>query len=173
MNSPQLEIQLATHAKNIPSPDDFQTWANATLKNHSHPVSLCIRIVGPAEMQALNKQYRQTDKPTNVLSFHYEEDSSDEAAFLPRQQFSTGTADDEEFPLLGDIAICADVVAHEAQSQAKEENAHWAHLTIHGILHLLGYDHQTTAEADAMEALEIKLMKTLGFPNPYCEDTHE
>lgn len=110
---------------------------------------LSVRIVDEDESQALNLQYRGKDKPTNVLSFPCE---------LP---------DGVELPLLGDLVICAQVVAKEALEQGKVLHAHWAHMVVHGTLHLLGYDHIEDGEAEEMEAIEIQVLLELGYPNPY------
>ena len=110
---------------------------------------LSLRIVGRSEMQQLNGTYRGRDYATNVLSF---------PADLPAEL---------ELPLLGDIAICAPVVNDEAREQGKESPAHWEHMLVHGVLHLLGYDHQNDTEADEMEALETRILQRLGRPDPY------
>jgi probable rRNA maturation factor len=106
-------------------------------------------LVDEPESRALNERYRGKDRPTNVLSFPAE---------LPEEL---------DIPLLGDIVICAPLVAEEASSQGKPVEAHWAHLVVHGVLHLLGHDHQLESEAREMEALEVELLASLGFPNPY------
>jgi len=110
---------------------------------------LAIRIVGLEEGQALNRDYRGKDYPTNVLSFPAE---------LP-----PGVA----LPLIGDLAICAPVVAREAAEQGKKPTQHWAHMTVHGVLHLLGYDHLEDAEAERMESLETRILASLGIADPY------
>lgn len=112
---------------------------------------LTLRIVGRAESQALNAQYRGKSSPTNVLSFPYEMEI-------------------EALPLLGDIVICAPLVLSEARAQGKTARAHWAHLVIHGCLHVLGYDHVQEAEAIVMETRERELLSKLGFANPYGEE---
>ena len=144
-----LDLQLATSAENLPSEDLFQQWVDAALSAYNKPFELTVRIVDIDESQALNKQYRDKDKPTNVLSFPFE------------------VPDGIDLPLLGDLVICADVVTKEAAEQNKTEQAHWAHMVIHGCLHLLGYDHITEQEADEMESLEIDILSKLGFNNPY------
>jgi probable rRNA maturation factor len=158
--SPLLfELQIAdAHAHN-PSESQFQAWllqAIAQLPKLT-PITplttmeLCIRLVDSEEMQQLNHQFREYDKPTNVLAFPFEA--------LPGWQPDT--------QLLGDIVICSSVVAKEAAEQNKTIEHHWAHLTLHGFLHLLGYDHIEEADAEVMEALEIKLLANLNIPNPY------
>lgn len=135
---------------NIPQTCDIEHWLNATLKQQSvDDAELSIAIVSKADIQQLNLDYRQKDKPTNVLSFPAE---------LP---------DGIEYNLLGDIVICADIVAEEATLQNKKLAAHWAHMLVHGCLHLLGFDHIEDVEAEQMEALEISILQQLGFNNPY------
>jgi probable rRNA maturation factor len=112
-------------------------------------VEISVRLADDAEVQALNRDFRGQDKPTNVLSFPFEAPPG------------------VEIPLLGDIIICSEVVAREAAEQDKPLQAHWAHMVIHGTLHLLGYDHIDEAEAEQMEGLEIALLGGLGFANPY------
>ena len=122
--------------------------------------SAVLRIVGHDEAQVLNAQYREKDYATNILSFP--SDFSD----LPE-----GVLDEEEAGYLGDLVVCAEVVAAEARAQGKTAEQHWAHLVIHGILHLQGYDHIEEDEATVMEALEVKLLGELGVPDPYNETT--
>jgi probable rRNA maturation factor len=117
---------------------------------HRKPAELSIRIVGAREGRALNRQYRDKDYATNVLSFPAE---------LPR-----GVAS----PLLGDMVICAPVVAREAREQGKSARDHYAHLTVHGVLHLLGFDHQNERDATRMETLETRILATLGIADPYA-----
>jgi len=121
-----------------------------TLKQTDSAGSICLRIVSGEEMRSLNEQYRGKNKLTNVLSFPADLDS------LP-----------ENLSLLGDIAICAQVVKFEAKQQNKSEQHHWAHLTVHGVLHLLGYDHQNDTDAKDMETLEIEILSSLDVPDPY------
>lgn len=144
-----ITIQRATSQAPLPSDQQFRRWAGAALHDHSN-VELLIRLVDREESQQLNARYRQIDKATNVLAF---------PADLPSE---VGLA------LLGDIIICAPVVVAEAQGRHKPVEAHWAHLTVHGILHLLGHDHQTAETAFEMEALETEILQSLGFPLPYC-----
>lgn len=133
-----------------PDSDKFALWLNQVAKKLNTTGEICIKIIDTAESQNLNKTYRGKDKPTNVLSF-----PSDIPDFV-------------ESSHLGDLAICASIVEQEAQAQNKHVIDHWAHLTIHGCLHLLGYDHIEDTEADKMEALEIELLAELGIGNPYC-----
>lgn len=146
---PEVDVQIATADENIPSEEDFRSWVAAALPADKLNSELTIRVVGFDESRSLNAQYRQKDKPTNVLSFPSE---------LPPEL---------QIPLLGDLVICAGVVEREALEQGKTLLAHWAHMVVHGTLHLLGYDHETDADAEVMEALETRILGTLGFPAPY------
>lgn len=132
----------------------LQSWADIALRDHPRVGELVIRIVDEAESQALNAQYRDKDKPTNVLSFAAE----------PLPEEFAELADEQA---LGDLVICAAVVAAEAQAQGKSLQAHWAHMVIHGCLHLLGHDHAEADEAERMEDLERKLLAELNFSDPY------
>lgn len=149
---PELDIQIATDITPLPSTDDLYTWFVATLPSGKDDSEMTIRIVDVNESQTLNNTYRGKDKPTNVLSF---------PADLPSEV---------NIPLLGDLVICAQIVSDEANSQNKTTNAHWAHMVIHGTLHLLGYDHETDDDAHIMESLEISLLNSLGFSNPYADN---
>jgi probable rRNA maturation factor len=137
--------------KGIPSAASFRRWVEVALKGarRRKATEVAIRIVDAEEGQALNLQYRGRDYATNVLSFE---------ADLP-----PGV----DLPLIGDLVICAPVVAREAAEQGKKPNDHWAHLTIHGTLHLLGFDHIEDAEAEEMEALETRILAGLGIADPY------
>lgn len=145
----ELELQIASEAKTLPHPSQFREWISVALWNRMEEAELTIRLVDEEEITELNEQYRGKDKPTNVLSFPAEID----------EQFG--------LPILGDIVICAPVVEQEALAQDKELLAHWAHMVIHGTLHLLGYDHQNNNEADEMEAIETDILDKLGYPPPY------
>lgn len=144
-----LDIQRTIDDSTLPTDQDFQTWAEAALSKYNKPFEVTIRIVDQQESQTLNHTYRDKDKPTNVLSFPFE------------------VPEGIELDLLGDLVICANIVEQEAKSQAKSIKAHWAHMTIHGCLHLLGFDHINDDEAEEMEALEIDILNKLGFNNPY------
>ena len=146
-----IDVQVAGGRSGLPGVAKFRHWARAALLGRRRDAELTIRIVDAAESQALNRRYRGKDKPTNVLSFPAE---------LP---------EDLGLPLLGDVVICREVVEGEAAAQGKAPDAHWAHMVIHGVLHLLGYDHETDEEACAMEALETGIMAELGWPDPYGE----
>lgn len=143
-----VDVQRMVNAG--PSDVDFQQWVEAVLKHEQHDnVEVTIRIVDDAEITQLNNDYRDKQGPTNVLSFPFE---------CPAEV---------ELNLLGDLVICASVVAHEAIEQNKPERAHWAHMVVHGILHLLGYDHIDDTEAEQMEQREIAILGLLGYPSPY------
>ncbi len=146
----ELDLQIALDLPRLPAETDFRRWAEAALAgaDHRQDAELTLRIVNEAESAALNETYRHKQGPTNVLSFPFE---------APPEVDST---------LLGDIVICAPVVLREAIVQGKSPEAHWAHLVAHGVLHLLGYDHDE-AQAEAMESLEICILAGLGFPDPY------
>lgn len=149
-----VDIQCAS-AEPAPDEDDIRGWIDAALAGHRNGLDteISLRLVDREEMAELNSRYRGKPGPTNVLSF-----PSD----LPPEL---------GLPLLGDIVICAPVVAAEAAEQHKSPRAHWAHMTVHGTLHLLGYDHIEAAEAAAMEALETRILASLDFPCPYGGDT--
>lgn len=136
-----------------PHPDlaQFQAWAEAALEEVGEDCELSIRIVDANESQQLNRDYRGKNQPTNVLSFPFESP----VPLEPR--------------LLGDLVICAPVVAREADEQSKPEWQHWAHLTVHGCLHLLGYDHINDDDAGQMEAREIAILQQFAIKNPYLE----
>lgn len=144
-----LDLQLACTAETLPSQTDFHAWAAAALGQEHEDAEVTIRIVDADESQALNRDYRGKDQPTNVLSFPF--------------QAPPGVPLD----LLGDLVICAPVVEQEAQAQQKAVSNHWAHMVIHGMLHLLGYDHIDEQDAEQMEALEIKILKGFNIPDPY------
>ena len=147
-----LSVGYAAPRAGVPSSASFRRWVEAALRGarRRKATELSIRIVDAREGRALNRDYRGKDYATNVLSFPAE---------LP-----PGVA----LPLIGDLAICAPVVAREAAEQGKAPRDHWAHMTVHGVLHLLGYDHQEDAEAEAMEALETRILAGLGIADPYA-----
>ncbi|RBW48340.1 rRNA maturation RNase YbeY [Marinobacter sp. F3R11] len=151
MSELTVDFQNVFEGSGVPAESLFQTWAQAAwLAPDSSEVT--IRIVGIDESQALNHQYRGKDKPTNVLSFPFEAPAG------------------ITMPLAGDLVICAPVVEDEAREQHKEPATHWAHMVVHGMLHLQGYDHIDDEDAEAMEALEIRLLAQLGFSNPYTAE---
>ncbi len=145
-----LDLQIACEALGLPDAERLRTWAAAALAGRRKAAELTIRVVGEAEGTQLNQRYRGRPGPTNVLSFPF-----DLPPGLPPQN------------LIGDLVICAPVVAQEAREQGKPEETHWAHLVVHGTLHLLGYDHLTDPDAAAMEAVETVILAGLGFPSPY------
>ena len=147
-----LEVIRAVEDASTPSDEAFNRWANLAAGTEIGSAELCIRIVDEDESQELNREYRDKDKPTNVLSFPFEAPPG-----LPVN-------------ILGDLAICAGVVAREAREQNKPVEAHWAHMVIHGVLHLRGFDHIKDEDAEEMEALEVKLLASIGFPDPYAEN---
>lgn len=158
MQNLYIDLQLASEQQdNLPSESQFQTWIDQALsiqaKTTDYPeTEITLRIVDEPESHNLNLTYRGKDKPTNVLSFPFE---------MP---------DGIDLPLLGDLVICRQVVEREAVEQQKPLEAHWAHLAIHGTLHLLGYDHLTDEEAEEMESLETHIMQSLGFDDPYLSE---
>ncbi len=147
-----LDIQIACDTNNLPSEEQLQLWVDTALNSYQKDFELTIRVVEVSESQALNLQYRNKDKPTNVLSFPFE------------------VPEGIELNLLGDLVICAEIVRKEAETQKKQLNHHWAHMVIHGCLHLLGYDHIDDDEAKEMEALETQLLEDLDISDPYLSD---
>lgn len=147
-----LDLQLASTADNLPTEAQVQQWLDAAILPFQAEAEVTVRIVDTAESQQLNFDYRSKDKPTNVLSFPF--------------QCPPGI----ELPLLGDLVICAPVVAAEAAEQHKSLQAHWAHMVIHGCLHLLGFDHINDDDAEQMEAEEVTILQQLGINNPYLLD---
>ena len=157
-----IDFQYATDAAGLPAEAQFETWAAAALTvagaECNAPPGVTVRIVDHAESAELNQTWRHKTGPTNVLSFPFEMPEG-----LPAEAVE---------PYLGDLVICAPLVREEAAAQHKSEEAHWAHLLVHGILHLLGYDHIEEDEATQMEALEIRIVTGLGYPDPYAENVH-
>lgn len=145
----ELELQIASEAKTLPHPAQFREWVGSTLGDGFDNIEITIRIVDVEEMTELNQIYRKKTGPTNVLSFPAEIDES------------------FDIPLLGDIVICAPVIEQEATDADIDLLAHWAHMVVHGTLHLLGYNHKADAEAEVMESLETKILTQLGYPAPY------
>jgi probable rRNA maturation factor len=137
-----LTVQYRVRARGVPAPAQVRRWARAALERDAR---LTVRIVGDGEARALNRNFRGKDRPTNVLTFVMSE--------RPR--------------LEGDIALCAPLIAREARRQGKSAAAHYAHLVVHGVLHLQGYDHESEREARAMERRESEIVARLGFPDPY------
>lgn len=148
-----IDLQIACEQETgLPTAEQIEQWATAAVQPKSDEVEMTVRIVDEAESHALNLNYRGKDRPTNVLSFPFE------------------CPDEVELPLLGDLVICRQVVEREAQEQDKPVMAHWAHMVVHGSLHLLGYDHIEDDEAEEMESLETQIMTGLGFADPYLSE---
>lgn len=142
----EIQVQRRVAAEGIPSAASLRRWAEAALGSAAGDVA--IRIVDETESRELNQRFRHKDRPTNVLSFPYDGETLD-------------------VPVLGDLVICAPVVFSEALEQGKEPKAHFAHMVVHGCLHLLGFDHETDPEAQQMESRERDILSHLGFPDPY------
>ena len=149
----EVAVGYALPRKGVPAAVSFRKWVAAALEGRIREADLAIRIVGTREGRSLNQHYRGKDYATNVLSFPAE---------LPE-----GLPKGVKLPLLGDLVLCAPVVAREAKEQDKDLRAHYAHLTVHGCLHLLGWDHEEPREAEAMEGLERVILAGLGLPDPY------
>ena len=148
-----IDLQIACEQESgLPTVEQIEQWATAAVQPQSDEVEMTVRIVDEAESHELNLNYRGKDRPTNVLSFPFE------------------CPDEVELPLLGDLVICRQVVEREAQEQEKPLMAHWAHMVVHGSLHLLGYDHIEDDEAEEMESLEAQIMTGLGFADPYLSE---
>ena len=147
-----VHVGYAVPRAGVPSATSFRRWVEAALRGAKRRKSteLSIRLVEAEEGRRLNRDYRGKDYATNVLSFPVE---------LPEGVI---------LPLIGDLAVCAPVVAREAAEQRKAPRDHWAHLTVHGVLHLLGHDHVHECEAEAMEALERRILESLGIADPYA-----
>ena len=150
-----IDVQVASDAAGVPSSDAVCGWVEQTLRA-AHPgreADVSVRIVDEREMRALNRDYRSQDKPTNVLAF-----PAGDPGFVPPG----------ETPLLGDVVVCAGVVAREAGEQGKPLEHHWAHMLVHGTLHLLDYDHTSEEQAGVMEALERRILDGFGIADPYA-----
>lgn len=148
-----VDLQIATeNLEGLPTEEQIVQWATAAVQPEGDEVEMTVRIVDEAESHELNLTYRGKDRPTNVLSFPFE------------------CPDEVALPLLGDLVICRQVVEREAEEQEKPLMAHWAHMVVHGSLHLLGYDHIEDDEAEEMESLETQIMQGLGFDDPYLAE---
>jgi probable rRNA maturation factor len=142
-----LSVQYASNAADLPTRPQLRRWVRAALQANA---VIAVRFVGAIEGRALNAQFRQKDYPTNVLTFVY----------------------DDQDPRAGDIVLCTPVVQKEAHAQGKPLTAHYAHLVVHGMLHLQGYDHELAADAATMEARETAILAALGIPDPYASQVH-
>jgi probable rRNA maturation factor len=151
MDQDAVELQLADDVGEVPDPEKMILWARAAQES-DRVIPMVIRIVGEAEGRDLNEAYRGKDNATNVLSFPFEAPDGIEETYL------------------GDLVICAPVVRGEALEQNKESEAHWAHMVVHGTLHLRGYDHLEENEAELMETLEKQIMARLGYTDPYQDE---
>jgi probable rRNA maturation factor len=152
----ELDLTYAARRPWVPGRAPFKRWAEASLSGCARTGGrspavyvLSVRVVGTARSRSLNARYRRKDRPTNVLSFSGAGSSPDGLHYL------------------GELVICAPVVAREARSQGKTPESHWAHLTVHGVLHLLGFDHERSAEARKMESTEVQILDRLGISDPY------
>ncbi|HEX4618235.1 MAG TPA: rRNA maturation RNase YbeY [Steroidobacteraceae bacterium] len=155
MSARPLTLELQRRVRSwSPRRADLTRWASAALGRRAAGAELGVRVVSPAESRRLNARYRGRDKPTNVLSFP--------PPALPARARTVARP-------LGDLVICPRVLRGEARAQAKTLRAHWAHLVVHGSLHLIGYDHRRAADARRMERREIAVLRRLGFANPYLE----
>ena len=143
-----INVQYASSCLDIPDKKKFNKWATICLDGINQKAEITIRIVDECEISELNKKWRGIDKETNVLSF-----PAGENEVMPN--------------LLGDIVICAPIIIREATEQNKDSEAHWAHMVLHGILHLVGYDHVNENDANVMESMEIEKLRSLNYPNPY------
>lgn len=151
----EVSVEYALPRKGIPAAQSFRRWVGAALAGRIKDADLAIRIVDTLEAKHLNAHYRGKDYPTNVLSFPAERPPG-----LPKSA---------RFPLLGDLVMCAPVIAREAEEQGKSLISHYAHMTVHGSLHLLGWDHELEADALAMEQLEREILAELGLDDPYAD----
>lgn len=145
-----IEVQYAVKGEHLPSKEQIENWALAALEGDSEVhAEIAVRLVGESESARLNQQYRSKVGPTNILSFPMDNPPGVDSG------------------ILGDLVICIPVVEREAREQSKDDLAHWAHMVVHGVMHLQGHDHQKEHEARSMESREAEIMKTLGFANPY------
>jgi probable rRNA maturation factor len=148
-----VEMQIATEFDYHPRQNQFQLWIDAALQSRAEDAEVLVRLVDEAESAELNANYRHKSGPTNILSFPFE----------PPPGIKTKA--------LGDLVICAPLLAREAAEYNKPIDHHWAHITIHGVLHLLGYDHMDEIQAEEMETLEVEILAKLDIANPYLEES--
>jgi len=156
----QVDVQVAVDEQFVPESGDIATWVSRAIQaaGHTDETEVSGRVVGASEMQQLNSEFREQDKPTNVISF-------------PAGSIE-GLPPDAQLPL-GDIVVCASVVRSEAEKQCKAVADHWAHMMVHGTLHLLGFDHENDSDASVMEDLEIQILADHGIANPYSVSVGE
>ena len=145
----KINVAYASAAAELPAETVIAHWAQAALEGFERDVQVGVRIVDESEIVELNQRFRKRAEPTNVLSFPFED--------------PPGTQTD----ILGDVVVCAPIVSSQAQTEGKPLSAHWAHMVVHGIMHLRGYNYETPKEADAMEYMETRILASLGFPDPY------
>jgi len=157
-----VDLQIASEQALLPSLDQLETWSDLAIQSGAADTEITIRIVDDAESHELNLQYRGKDNPTNVLSFPFEQPEFDDPELAAEMAAELGDAN-----YIGDLVINAALVAQEAAQQQKQLHDHWAHLVIHGTLHLQGFDHIEDDDADIMEALESQLLAQLQITNPY------
>jgi probable rRNA maturation factor len=155
-----VDVQIADDDESVPGSDSIAIWVSSAIQaaGSADDAEVSVRVVSADEMQHLNSEFREQEKPTNVLSF-------------PAGKIE-GLPADVELPL-GDIVVCAAVVRSEAEEQDKAVADHWAHMMVHGTLHLLGYDHEENCDAAVMEGLEIQILSDLGIANPYSDSIGE
>jgi len=151
----ELDVQYVSVLGGLPTREQFERWVQAVLGHRYEKGELALRIVDTDEIKDMNLRYRGKCRPTNVLSFPFEAPPGIQTK------------------ILGDVVICAPVVRHEAREQGKTETEHWAHMVVHGVLHLQGYDHIEDDEAEVMERREIAIMRQLGFDSPYDDSADE
>lgn len=155
----QLEVQVVFEPEQLPNEEQIQQWVDAALEGVGRDTEIVVRIVDEQESAGLNEQYRQKQGPTNILSFPFE---------LPE---AIQGLEEIGLNLLGDLVVCAPVLEREAMDQHKPLTDHWAHIIIHGVLHLLGYDHINDIDAEVMESKEISVLNKLNIKNPYIQVT--
>ena len=152
----KVHVEYASSASTVPKREAIVHWARAAMQGDKRDqAEVSVRIVDEQEIVDLNRRFRRKPEPTNVLSFPFEDPPGVHTA------------------LLGDVVICAPFVCREAHTHGRQALAHWAHMLVHGIMHLRGYDHKTPSEADAMESMEARILEHLGFPNPFGESDPE
>jgi len=160
----RVECQFASRRPWVPSRRRLGDWAAAAWEGAGPrarrvvlagggPATVCVRVVGPRESRRLNRDFRGSDRPTNVLSF------------------PSSATERELCGALGDLVVCATVVAREAREQRKPRSAHWAHMIAHGVLHLAGFDHERAGQARVMERREVAILAAFGYQNPYHRRT--